>query len=75
MDAIVCNTNIIKEQLFEFEKVPKEKVYCVKNFYTPLLNSKNKKLIKKDKAVSFAFVANLIPYMGHSDLIEICSQL
>ena len=75
MDAIVCNTNVIKEQLFEFEKVPKEKVYCIKNFYTPLLNSKNKKLIKKDKAVSFAFVANLIPYKGHSDLIEICSQL
>ncbi len=75
MDAIVCNTNVIKEQLSEFEKVPKEKVYCIKNFYTPLLNSKNKKLIKKDKAVSFAFVANLIPYKGHSDLIEICSQL
>ena len=25
--------------------------------------------------MSFAFVANLIPYKGHSDLIEICSQL
>ena len=76
VDRIVCNTFKIKKQLIYDEGVDKKKITLIKNFFIPFSKLKKKKKIKKFKnRVSFAYVANLISYKGHEQLIDICSKL
>ena len=77
MDYILCNSQKIKKQLIVDEGVSSKKIVCVKNFHIPFNKplKRSFKYKKNRKNVSFAYVANLIPYKGHIDLIDICSKL
>ena len=75
VDRFVCNTFEIKKQLIYDEGVDKKKITLIKNFFIPFSKLKKKKIKKLKNRVSFAYVANLISYKGHEQLIDICSKL
>ena len=78
MNYIICNTFSIQKQLVIHEDVNKKKIKIIKNFFFSFQSSKKdnkRKLVVKKNEINIAYVANFIPYKGHIDLIDICSNL
>ncbi len=77
MNYIVCNSVSIKKQLVLSEDVDKKRIKIIKNFSSPFQSIENKEMrftVTKNH-INVAYVANFIPYKGHMDLIDICSNL
>tara|TARA_X000000950_G_scaffold288214_2_gene403925 strand:- start:13682 stop:14758 length:1077 start_codon:yes stop_codon:yes gene_type:complete len=77
MNYIICNSISIKKQLVLNENVNKKKIKIIKNFFFPLQSSSDRqiKFAVKDNKINIAYVANFIPYKGHFELIDMCSNL
>tara|TARA_E500000305_G_scaffold98027_1_gene89371 strand:- start:178 stop:897 length:720 start_codon:yes stop_codon:yes gene_type:complete len=76
MDAILGNSKAVVAQLIEEEGAPQKNVYLIYNGVQAGEGAANKvgqgkeALVKAHDELVITVVANLIPYKGHSDLLE-----
>ena len=67
----VCNSHTAKNNLIDFENVPKKKIYLIYNF----IKFKKKTSGKKNKIFNILCIANFHSYKGHLLLLETISYL